>query len=110
MPSVASQPERAAQTIEQLRQVTDRPINANFFCHVPARNDTQREQAWRERLSRYYGELGIDPDLQRPHVDIAPFGAEMCVSIAKPYNMRTLTRLCFRIFSPADPRESWRVV
>ena len=54
------QPERAAQTIKQLRERTDRPINANFFCHVRAKSDTQREQAWRERLSRYYRELGID--------------------------------------------------
>src|SRR5215470_3948205 len=53
-------PERAAQTIKQLREATDRPINANFFCHVRARSDTQRELAWREQLSRYYSELGID--------------------------------------------------
>jgi nitronate monooxygenase len=72
------QPERAAQTIKQLREVTDRPINANFFCHLPAKSDTQREQAWRERLSRYYRELGIDTELRGPHFDIAPFGAEMC--------------------------------
>ena len=72
------QPERAAQTIMQLREVTDRPINANFFCHVRAKNDTHRDQAWRERLSRYYRELGIDTEPQRPHFDIAPFGAEMC--------------------------------
>ena len=25
-------PERAAQTIKQLREMTDRPINVNFFC------------------------------------------------------------------------------
>jgi len=75
------QPERAAQTIEQLREVTDRPINANFFCHARAKNDTQREQAWRERLSRYYRELGIDTELQRPDFDIAPFGAEMCAVV-----------------------------
>ena len=71
-------PERAAQTIKQLRERTDRPINANFFCHLPAKSDTQREQAWRERLSRYYRELGIDTELRRPLFDIAPFDAEMC--------------------------------
>src|SRR5215831_13512278 len=71
-------PERAAQTLKQLREVTDRPINVNFFCHRRARNDTHRERAWRERLSRYYRELGIDIEQQRRHFDIAPFGAEMC--------------------------------
>src|SRR5262249_14075795 len=79
------QPERAAQTIKQLREVTDRPINANFFCHVRGRSDTQRELAWRERLSRYYHELGIDTKLGT-QFDIAPFGAEMCavVEAARP--------------------------
>jgi nitronate monooxygenase len=80
------QPERAAQTIKQLRERTDRPINANFFCHVQAKSDAQREQVWRERLSRYYREFGIDAELQRPHFDIPPFGAEMCgvVEAARP--------------------------
>jgi nitronate monooxygenase len=80
------QPERAAQTIRQLREMTDRPINVNFFCHVRAKSDTQRDQAWRERLSRYYRELGIDAELPRPRFDIAPFGAEMCgvVEATKP--------------------------
>jgi nitronate monooxygenase len=73
------QPECAAQTIKQLREMTDGPINANFFCHVGAKNDPKREQAWRERLFRYYRELGIEPELPRPlHFDIAPFDAEMC--------------------------------
>src|SRR5262245_31208625 len=72
------QPERAAQTIEQFREMTDRPINANFFCHVRAANDIPRERVWRERLSRYYRELAIDIELHRPRFDIAPFGADMC--------------------------------
>jgi len=74
-------PERAAQTIKQLRDVTDRPINANFFCHGRAKNDTHRERAWRERLSGYYRELGIDIELQPPRFDIAPFGADMCTVV-----------------------------
>jgi nitronate monooxygenase len=79
------QPRHAAQTIEQLRKVTDRPINANFFCHASAKNDAQLERAWRERLSRYYDELGIDIE-RRGHFDITPFGAEMCgvVEALKP--------------------------
>src|SRR5262245_43347387 len=68
------QPERAAQMIRQLREVTDRPINANFFCHVGAEYDPRRERVWRERLSPYYRELGIDIEQQRPRFDIAPFG------------------------------------
>jgi nitronate monooxygenase len=29
----AMPPETAAKTIQTLRALTDRPINANFFCH-----------------------------------------------------------------------------
>jgi nitronate monooxygenase len=56
------------------------------FAMPELKSDTQREQAWRERLSRYYREFGIDAELQRPHFDIAPFGAEMCgiVEATKP--------------------------
>ena len=46
------QPEHAAQRIQQLRERTDRPINANFFYHVRAKSDAQREQAWRATILR----------------------------------------------------------
>jgi len=49
-----------------LRALTDKPINVNFFCHVEAKADADREQAWRDRLSPYYCELGIDPELPHP--------------------------------------------
>jgi nitronate monooxygenase len=80
------QPERASQTIEQLREATNRPINVNFFCHVRAKGDAQREQAWRDRLSGYYRELGIGDEPQWTHFDIAPFDAAMCcvVEAARP--------------------------
>jgi nitronate monooxygenase len=80
------QPERAAQTIEQLREATNKPINVNFFCHVRANGDAQREQAWRDRLSGYYRELGIGDEPQWPHFDIAPFDDAMCcvVEAARP--------------------------
>jgi nitronate monooxygenase len=70
-------PELAEKTIEELRQLTGKPVNANFFCHAPARADAAREQAWHDRLSPYYRELGIDSEaLSR--LDLAPFGDAMC--------------------------------
>jgi nitronate monooxygenase len=50
----ALKPEAAAKAIEELRQVARKPINANFFCHSPAKADAVREQAWRARLSPYF--------------------------------------------------------
>src|SRR6267154_2388177 len=70
-------PEAAAKAIEELRQVARKPINANFFCHAPAKADAGREQAWRARLSPYYRELEID-ETPLPRLDLAPFGEAMC--------------------------------
>ena len=80
------QPERAAQTIRQLREATNRPINVNFFCHARAKGDQSRERAWRDRLSGYYRELGIDDEPPWSHFDIAPFDAALCciVEAARP--------------------------
>ena len=73
-------PEAAAKAIHELKAVTDRPINANFFCHRPPRDDTRLEQAWNRRLSRYYREMGLAQSVQ-PASDIAPFGDAMCAVI-----------------------------
>jgi nitronate monooxygenase len=71
------QPQLAAKAIQALRAMTSRPVNANFFCHDHAKVDAEREQAWHDRLSAYYRELGIEHEpLSR--LDIAPFGDAMC--------------------------------
>jgi len=38
------------------------PINVNFFCHTPPAADEERQARWRESLSPYYRELGIETD------------------------------------------------
>jgi nitronate monooxygenase len=73
----AMSPEPAAQTIGELRRLTGRPINVNFFCHTPAKVDAGREQAWRERLAPYYRELGIEQK-SLPRLDLTPFDDAMC--------------------------------
>ena len=72
------QPERTAQTIKQLREATKKPININFYCHAEAKGDAQREQAWRDRLSRYYLELGAGDEPPLSQFNIAPFDSAMC--------------------------------
>lgn len=39
----------------------DQPFNLNFFCHQPSAPDTEREAQWRQALTPYYNEYGIDP-------------------------------------------------
>ncbi|HEX4172244.1 MAG TPA: nitronate monooxygenase family protein [Acetobacteraceae bacterium] len=72
------QPQLAATTIQELRKLTSKPINANFFCHPPAKADAGREHAWHDRLAPYYREFGIDHERPPPHSDVAPFGDAMC--------------------------------
>ncbi len=82
----AMQPQLAAETIEQLRRLTRNPINVNFFCHTRAKADAEREQAWHDRLSPYFRELGVEQEPSPPRLDIEPFGDAMCrvVEAAKP--------------------------
>jgi NAD(P)H-dependent flavin oxidoreductase YrpB (nitropropane dioxygenase family) len=42
--------------------------------------DEALESAWRQRLTPYYAELGIDPP-PSPARPLAPFGAEMCAVV-----------------------------
>jgi nitronate monooxygenase len=43
-------PEFVAKTVAELRRLTTKPINLNFFCHDPARADAAREHAWHEKF------------------------------------------------------------
>jgi nitronate monooxygenase len=82
----AMEPELAVKTIRALRGLTDKPINVNFFCHVQAKTATGREEAWRDRLLPYYRELGIDPEIPVPQVNIPSFDDVRCriVEATKP--------------------------
>ena len=75
------EPALAAETIRALRGLTRRPINVNFFCHVPAKAEACRELAWRDRLALYYRELGIDRASPLPGTDLAPFGDALCAIV-----------------------------
>jgi nitronate monooxygenase len=71
-------PEIAAKTIQELRTRTDKPFGVNFFCHVRAKADLDCEKAWRDRLSLYYREFGLERDMSAPRLEIAPFDEAMC--------------------------------
>lgn len=47
--------------LEALTAGTSKPFNVNFFAHTPPDPDDARAQAWREALTPYYREFGIDP-------------------------------------------------
>ena len=52
---------------------TSKPFNVNFFCHTPPSPDAAREARWRERLTPYFHELGIDLDGIPPAAARMPF-------------------------------------
>ena len=41
---------------------TSKPYNVNFFCHTPPAAQTDAEFVWRDSLSAYYKEYGINLD------------------------------------------------
>src|SRR5215471_3768532 len=52
--------EQARKELETIRRGTSRPVNANFFCHQPPRDDRARQMSWRRRLEAYYIQLQAD--------------------------------------------------
>lgn len=69
-----------AQT-EAFRAAAAKPINLNFFAHVPPVPNNAREHAWRERLQPYYTELGVDPAGPVPAANRAPFDDTLCAAV-----------------------------
>jgi nitronate monooxygenase len=74
---------KARSEIELIRRGTAKPINANFFCHIPTKPDPERDAGWRERLAAYYTELGLDASAIPPTVNRAPFNEAMCEIVEK---------------------------
>lgn len=78
LPCALLNAEQARRELGIIRQRTARPINLNFFCHRPPRQDPAREAAWKRRLEGYYRELGLDPAAPTPSSYRAPFDSAFC--------------------------------
>jgi nitronate monooxygenase len=70
--------EQARNEFKTIRTKTSRPINANFFCHQPPRDDRAREMSWRRRLDSYYVQQDLDNNTSIPSSNRAPFDDKMC--------------------------------
>ena len=70
--------EQARSELEIIRRKTSRPINVNFFCHRPPRDDHARQISWRRRLDTYFVQLKLDNDTSVPRSNRAPFDDKMC--------------------------------
>ncbi|MGR3712758.1 MAG: NAD(P)H-dependent flavin oxidoreductase [Shimia sp.] len=50
----------AREMLRAAKALTDRPINANVFCHAPARRDAAKEAMWLEQLAPLFAEFGAE--------------------------------------------------
>ncbi|NEW87786.1 2-nitropropane dioxygenase, partial [Rhodopseudomonas sp. WA056] len=73
LPCAMLTPEKTREQVGVFRQQIAAPINLNFFCHQQVTPDAAREQVWRQRLTRYFAELGLDPAMPAPAASRAPF-------------------------------------
>ncbi len=78
LPCAMLNQEQARAELNAFRKATRRPINVNFFCHRPPSPDPRRDAAWRERLARYYSELGLDSSARATGPGRGPFDEAMC--------------------------------
>ena len=76
LPCAMLTPGAMRDELAAVRAQTDRPFNANFFCHTPPAPDAQREAAWRAALAPYYDELGLDITAVSAGPGRAPFSDE----------------------------------
>jgi nitronate monooxygenase len=60
LPCAMLTPEAMRSELAAITAHTQRPYNANFFCHAPPHADPAREAAWRALLAPYYRELDLD--------------------------------------------------
>jgi nitronate monooxygenase len=60
LPAAMLSPESLAGELRALTQATSRAFNVNFFCHADPMPDEAAEAAWRQLLSPYYAEWGVD--------------------------------------------------
>lgn len=51
----ASTPQQAYDALRQAQNLGAIHLNANLFCHAPARRDSVREQAWIAQLTHHFG-------------------------------------------------------
>ncbi len=57
----ATNAEGARKMIRAARELTDRALNINVFCHAPAKANPAIEAAWIERLRPHFERIGATP-------------------------------------------------
>jgi nitronate monooxygenase len=65
------------EQLTAIRDATTKPLNVNFFSHVPPVGlDIERQRRWHAALAPFYTELGLDPALIPSGPGRLPFSQE----------------------------------
>jgi nitronate monooxygenase len=75
LPCAMFSPEALRNELAAIRSQSTRPYNVNFFCHVPPEPDAESESNWRQVLSPYFIEYGIDVNVIPSQSGRSPFDA-----------------------------------
>src|SRR6266851_7764308 len=75
LPCAMISADKAREQINIIRQRVSAPINLNFVSHQANDADPDQEAVWRQRLTPYYKELGLDPAAPINIANRAPFDA-----------------------------------
>lgn len=76
IPCAMLTPVALRQELQAMHELTERPLNLNFFSHMPPEPDAAREATWRQALAPYYAELGVDQASIASGPGRLPFNAE----------------------------------
>lgn len=81
LPCALLTPEQVLRQVEDFRAGGGDRLNLNFFCHRQSEPDEVALTAWRERLTSYYLELGLDPLAPAAAAGRAPFDPDFCAVV-----------------------------
>lgn len=78
LPCAMLSPEAMEVELNSIRGATARPLNVNFFCHVPPTPDQARLARWHQALAPYYAEFGLDIESVPAGAGRRPFDQAAC--------------------------------
>jgi nitronate monooxygenase len=90
LPCAMLAPEALAVELRTLQAGTDRPVNLNFFCHVPPTPDAASAAAWRAALAPYYEEAGLNIDTVPAGLGRVPF-SHAVADLIEPFRPRIVS-------------------
>jgi nitronate monooxygenase len=81
LPCAVLDPDRIRSEVAAFRSRVRRPVNLNFFCHVDAPPDPDKDRAWLSHLAPYFAELGVEAPSLPLKAGHPPFGEADCAAV-----------------------------